>query len=75
MERLAEKHHPYPDQHLAYPDAGHLIGPPYVPTTVRDIKHNVTGGYFALGGTPKGSAFARADHWPKVLAFLDQLRS
>ena len=75
MARLAEHNHPYPDQHLSYPDAGHLIGPPYVPTTVADIRHAVTGGYFALGGTPEGSAAARADAWPKVLAFLEQLRS
>ena len=29
----------------------------------------------ALGGTPPGTAFARADSWPKVLAFLNQLRA
>lgn len=72
MERLSERQHPYPDQHLSYPDAGHLIGAPYVPTTVSAIRHAVTGGYFALGGTARGTAFARSDSWPKVLAFLDQ---
>jgi dienelactone hydrolase len=75
MARLKEHRHPYPDQHLSYPNAGHLIGAPYVPTTVSDIQHAVTGGYFALGGTPAGTAFARADSWPRVIAFLEQLRS
>ncbi len=70
MERLAEHQHPYPDQHLSYPDAGHMIGPPYWPTTVADMLHPVSGGFFALGGTAKGTAFARSDSWPKVLDFL-----
>lgn len=72
MKRLREQKHSYPIQHLSYPDAGHLIGAPYVPTTVSAIRHAVTGGNFALGGTAKGTAFARSDSWPKVLAFLKQ---
>lgn len=71
MERLAERQHPYPDQHLSYPDTGHMISPPFSPTTVADMRHPLTGGYFALGGTPAGTAFARADSWPKLLAFLE----
>ena len=71
MDRLAAQGHPYRDQHLAYDGAGHIIGQPWVPTTVFASGHPVTGTLFAYGGTPKGSADARADVWPKILAFLD----
>jgi dienelactone hydrolase len=71
MDRLAAHGHPYPDRHLAYDGAGHIIGQPWVPTTVFASGHPVTGTLFAYGGTPKGSADARADVWPKILDFLD----
>jgi hypothetical protein len=71
MARLAEHNHPYPDKHLAYPGAGHIIGQPWVPTTVFASGHPVTKTLFAYGGTPKGSANARADAWRNILAFLD----
>lgn len=71
MARLKEHGHPYPDQHLAYDGAGHVIGQPWVPTTVFASGHPVTGTLFAYGGTPKGSADARADAWSNILAFLD----
>ncbi|MGH2562085.1 MAG: acyl-CoA thioesterase/bile acid-CoA:amino acid N-acyltransferase family protein [Thermomicrobiales bacterium] len=72
MARLAEHRHPYPDRHLAYDGAGHMIGPPWVPTTVSASVHPVSRRLFAYGGTAKGSAAARADSWPKILAFLDE---
>jgi uncharacterized protein len=47
---------------LRYPDAGHgVFGPP-------PPKPNP--GLASLGGTAEGNAAARADGWPKVLAFL-----
>jgi dienelactone hydrolase len=71
MARLQEHGHPYPDQHLAYEGAGHIIGQPWVPTTVFTSGHPVTGTLFAYGGLAKGSADARADAWSKILTFLD----
>jgi dienelactone hydrolase len=71
MERLAEHRHPYPDQHLAYEGVGHVIGQPWVPTTVTASVHPVTRTLFAYGGEPKASAHARADAWSKILDFLD----
>lgn len=71
MSRLAEHGHPYPDQHLAYEGAGHIIGQPWVPTTVFASSHPLAKTLYAYGGTAKGSADARADAWPKILAFLD----
>jgi dienelactone hydrolase len=72
VERLAAHHHPYPYQHLSYPGAGHLIGAPYLPTSVLASQHPLSDMVFAYGGNAKDSAFAQADSWPKVLAFLRQ---
>jgi dienelactone hydrolase len=52
------------DVHLRYPDAGHLIRPPCVPTTVTWIRG------LRCGGTPEGCAAANADSWPRILRFL-----
>lgn len=67
MARLNASGFRWPHQHLIYGDAGHAgFGPP-VP--VERLNLNQMGG---LGGTPEAAAAARADGWPKVLAFLDQ---
>jgi dienelactone hydrolase len=69
--RLAKQRFPFPVEHLNYPGAGHLIFlPPYGPTTIRSRRHPVLRRTFHYGGTTAGDAFARADSWPKVLAFL-----
>lgn len=65
MTRLKQKRHNYADRMLAYPDAGHGIGPPYVPTS-----HIV--GPFRLGGTSAANASANARSWVEVLHFLVQ---
>ncbi|HEV8718958.1 MAG TPA: acyl-CoA thioesterase/bile acid-CoA:amino acid N-acyltransferase family protein [Candidatus Binatia bacterium] len=71
IRRLAKQRFPFPVEHLSYPGAGHLIFfPPYGPTTIRFLRHPVLKRTFHYGGTTAGDAFARADSWPKVLAFL-----
>ena len=50
---------------LAYEDAGHAVFGP--PIQVRAAAFHSLG---SLGGTPEGNNGARADAWPKVLAFL-----
>lgn len=70
IERLDAHNYPYPYHHLRYPGAGHLIGAPYLPTTVTAGRHPVADQAFAYGGNAKGSAFAHADSWSRVLAFL-----
>lgn len=70
IERLDAHNYPYPYQHLSYPGAGHLIGAPYLPTTVTASRHPVTDHVFAFGGNAKDSAFAHVDSWSRVLAFL-----
>ena len=70
VERLQEARHPYPVRHLAYPDAGHSIQFPYVPTTVLVRPHPVSGISLANGGTAAGNARACEDSWHGVLEFL-----
>ncbi len=74
IERLAAHHYPYPYEHLRYAGAGHIIGTPYLPTTVTASRHPVAGLVFAYGGNAKDSAHAQADSWSKVLAFLEESR-
>ena len=52
--------------HLRYPDAGHLIFWDYLPVSGADRNQGQI-----FGGTPAGTAAARADSWPKIQQFLD----
>jgi dienelactone hydrolase len=70
--RLEQHHFPHPYRHLAYADAGHMIGTPYLPTTVLASRHPLTGELFAYGGTPKGYAAAREDSWREILKMLSE---
>ena len=73
MDRLRRNHFAHPFLHLSYDHAGHGIGRPYEPTVdVNNVRHPLTGRLMRLGGTPAGTAHARADSWPKVLTFLDE---
>jgi len=54
--------------HLQYADAGHLCGG--VPGLPVPGEVRLSQGFMSLGGTPAGNARARADSWPRVLAFL-----
>lgn len=65
IDRLHKNHHPYADQMLLYPDAGHSIDFPYGPTGF-----TVSAGTLLLGGTPQANARADADSWPRAIEFL-----
>lgn len=60
---------------LSYPDAGHLIEPPYTPHfrssnfIVQHVREKVI---MLWGGHPKPHADAQEDSWEKILAFLQQ---
>ncbi len=71
MERLEQNGHSFPNEHLSYHGAGHLIGIPHRPTTVTQFYHPITREYLASGGNAVINAFANADSWPKVLDFLN----
>ncbi|MFQ5462937.1 MAG: acyl-CoA thioesterase/bile acid-CoA:amino acid N-acyltransferase family protein [Phycisphaerae bacterium] len=61
LARLNAAKRPYRDQHLKYAGAGHDIsGPGYT----------VLKGTAVTGGSRSANAKARADSWPKMLAFL-----
>jgi dienelactone hydrolase len=68
--RLEGHNHPWPFEHITYPDAGHGIVPPYAPTTATTIVHPVTGRAIARGGTPKGQIEANVAYWGRTLEFL-----
>lgn len=71
MERLRRKRHAFPDQHVTYKRAGHLIGKAYLPAG----STLVAGGQLETGGTPEGNARAQSDSWPRVLKFLERVFS
>jgi dienelactone hydrolase len=56
--------------HLHYPDAGHTAGGVPGHPAETEVRHPLTGGYYALGGTHAGNAAAREDSWPRVVSFL-----
>jgi dienelactone hydrolase len=69
IARLEANDYPHRYRHRAYRGAGHLIVVPYHPTTTLA---EPPGGRFALGGNAADAARASADHWPRVLRFLDR---
>ncbi|MET3803673.1 hypothetical protein ABIB25_000657 [Nakamurella sp. UYEF19] len=56
---------------LDYPDAGHFAGfsLPYLPSTSTSATI-ADGQLLQAGGTYQADQAARADAWPKILAFL-----
>ncbi len=72
VERLRAHGHPYRDLHLAYRGAGHLLGAPYLPTTINERRHPAANVVFAYGGTPRDQAHANVESWHAVLTFLAQ---
>lgn len=70
IQRFRQKDFPHRFEHLSYPGAGHSIAWPNAPTTMLKSKHAVSGEDVDRGGTPEGTARARQDSWPRVLAFL-----
>jgi dienelactone hydrolase len=65
MARLDKAKFKHAHQHLAYPDAGHAgFGAPVSPDNP-NLSHLAD-----YGGTVAGNQAARADGWPKALAFL-----
>jgi hypothetical protein len=70
VERLREHHHPHSFRHLSYPQAGHGIRIPHLPTTVNAGRHPIRGFLVARGGEPAAHARAQRDVWPEALGFL-----
>jgi dienelactone hydrolase len=67
-------HMPFADELLVFPNAGHAIDVPYMPTA--ELAAFDEGSFsVALGGTAPGYAHADAAMWPTVLAFLKRVSS
>ena len=70
VERARANGFDFPVEHLKYEGAGHSIGAGYAPTTVNQGYHPIRKATIDLGGTPETLARARAESWPRVLAFV-----
>jgi dienelactone hydrolase len=58
-------------EHLHYPDAGHMLRYPYLPTTARASRNPHLGNArYSFGGTASADAEAQADSWRHAIAFL-----
>ncbi|WP_176946700.1 acyl-CoA thioester hydrolase/BAAT C-terminal domain-containing protein [Lentzea fradiae] len=69
LRRLKDHDHPFPHEHVVYPEAGHLIaGPPHRPVT--DVTYPGPGVTFSGGGVPRATAHARVDAWKRTVEFL-----
>ena len=58
-------------QVLYYPDAGHLIEPPYS-TFCEASFHKLVGAAMLWGGEPKGHVKAQEDSWIAIREFLER---
>lgn len=67
IDRLQERHFPFPAVHLAYADAGHGIAKAFIP-----MQDSVISGRIDAGGTVAANAAATRDSKPKVLKFLKE---
>jgi dienelactone hydrolase len=73
MARLRQRRFAHEFVHLAYEHAGHGIGRPFTSTMeLNSRRHPLTGRIVRMGGTPSGTARARADSWRRMLAFADE---
>lgn len=75
MDRLARFGHPHPVMHLDYPEAGHAIHVPHIPTSQLVYTHPVSGRLSTSGGSAEANAAAARASWPKVLEFLTSAAS
>jgi dienelactone hydrolase len=70
-QRARDRGFPHPIVHLCYRDGGHTsAGVPGTPVVTEARRHPLTGGSYSFGGTRAGNAHARADSWPRLVAFL-----
>lgn len=74
LQRLQQFAHPHAAEQLDYPEAGHLILFPYMPTTQLVYAHPVSGRLSTSGGTSAANAQADEASWPGVLRFLAAAR-
>jgi dienelactone hydrolase len=58
-------------EHLHYPNAGHMLRYPYLPTTARASRNpHLRNARYSFGGTAAADAEAQAGSWRRAIAFL-----
>lgn len=72
MARLRENEHPYPDEHVRYPGAGHFVCFPYALPSMPPMTRMSPVPVLTMdfGGTPEANAASARDSWPEILRFL-----
>ena len=72
MARLRENEHPYPDEHVRDPGAGHFVCFPYALPSMPPMTRMSPVPVFTMdfGGTPEANAASARDSWPEILRFL-----
>ncbi|MDQ3442392.1 MAG: hypothetical protein M3490_02110, partial [Chloroflexota bacterium] len=65
-DRLQRTAHPWPNQFLSFPGAGHGINVPYAPRT---SEYRFAG--YSFGGDPRSDQVASVISWQAVLNMLD----
>lgn len=70
MNRLAAHHKNETCTHFSYNGAGHIIIPPYVPSTSNFAYHPIQKLIFDNGGNPKDHFIALEDAWKQNLSFI-----
>lgn len=71
VERLRENRFPHSVEHLHYPQAGHMLRYPFLPTTARNSRNaHLRNARFSFGGTAATDARAQAESWPRTIAFF-----
>ncbi|MGH7838798.1 MAG: acyl-CoA thioester hydrolase/BAAT C-terminal domain-containing protein, partial [Candidatus Binataceae bacterium] len=71
VARLREKQFPCRVEHLHYPQAGHMLRYPFLPTTSRHSRNaHLRNARFSYGGTDAADAQAQAESWPRTIAFF-----
>jgi dienelactone hydrolase len=73
LARLKNKNFAHAVERLHYPDAGHMLRYPFLPTTPRaSSNQHLRGAKFSFGGTPEADAAAQEDAWRRAIAFLQK---
>jgi hypothetical protein len=72
VETLRAADHAHETLLLDYPDAGHSIALPHLPVAQGPTRHPVSGIELSAGGTPAGNAYADADSFAQVCAFVER---
>lgn len=70
MNTLARSGHTARRLLLDYEAAGHNIGVPFLPATLIDVTHPVSGAKYSNGGTPAGNAKACEDSFEHIVEFI-----